>query len=151
MITDGNPWVEAIRQQLTSEGVPVKVVDLSNSGRPAIDSSFLSGTLANGTPEGHFQGVVLSNDAPAGLSAAELNALASYETAFSVRQVDAYAYPNGNVGLKPPAFGGSLDGSAATVTAAAKADGFRLPQGVVQLPGHGRRLAVLRLPGPAAA
>ena len=135
VITDGNPWVEAIRQQLTSEGVPVKVVDLSNSGRPAIDSSFLSGTLANGTPEGHFQGVVLSNDAPAGLSAAELNALASYETAFSVRQVDAYAYPNGNVGLKPPAFGGSLDGSAATVTAAAKADGFGYLKGSFSFQG----------------
>ena len=124
VVTDGNPWVQAISQQLTSEGVPTTVVDLNNSGRPTIDSSFLSGTLPDGTPEGHFQGVVLSNDAPSGLSAAELNALSSYETAFSVRQVDAYTYPTSNVGLNPPAYGGSLDGSTAKVTGAAKTGGF---------------------------
>jgi hypothetical protein len=135
VITDGNPWVEAIRQQLTSEGVPTKVVDLNDSGRPVIDSSFLSGKLADGTPEGHFQGVVLSNDAPSGLSAAELSALSSYETAFSVRQVDAYTYPSANVGLQPPAYGGSLDGSTATVTAAAKADGFAYLKGSFDFQG----------------
>jgi len=135
VVTDGNPWIEAIRQQLSSEGVPVTVVDLQNSGRPTIDSSFLSGKLANGTPEGHFQGVVLSNDAPSGLAAAELSALASYETAFSVRQVDAYTYPSANVGLNPPAYGGSLDGSTATVTAAAKADGFAYLKGSFDFQG----------------
>ncbi len=90
VVTDGNAWTEAIRQQLSSEGVPTNVVNLSDPGRPTITSSYLSGTLANGTPEGHFQGVVLPNDAAAGLSADEMTALANYETAFSVRQVDAY-------------------------------------------------------------
>jgi hypothetical protein len=135
LVTDGSPWVEAIRQQLTSEGVPTTVVDLNKPGRPAIDSSYLSGTTSGGTPEGHFQGVVLSNDAPSGLSAAELSALAGYETKFSVRQVDAYTYPNSNVGLSPPAYGGSLDGSAATVTSAAKSDGFGYLKGSFSFQG----------------
>jgi hypothetical protein len=135
IVTDGTPWVQAIQQQLASEGVPTTVVDLTSSSRPTITSSFLSGTLANGTPVGHFQGVVLPNDAPSQLSAAELSALASYETAFSVRQVDAYLYPTGNVGMNAPAYGGSLDGSQVTVTAAAKADNFGYLKGTFSFEG----------------
>jgi hypothetical protein len=135
VVTDGNPWVEAIRQQLVSEGVPTTVVNLNDSGRPIITSSYLSGTLAGGTPVGNFQGIVLPNDAPSGLSAAEETALANYESAFSVRQVDAYLYPTANVGLSPPVYGGSLDGSAATVTAAAKSNGFGYLKGSFSFQG----------------
>lgn len=135
VVSDGSPWIEAIRQQLSSEGVPTTVVNLNDSGRPAITSSYLSGTLSDGTPEGHFQGVVLPNDAPSGLSADEMNALASYESAFSVRQVDAYLYPTGNVGTNPPSYAGSLDGSAATVTAAAKTAGFGYLKGTYNFQG----------------
>jgi hypothetical protein len=135
IVTDGTPWVQAIQQQLASEGVPTTVVDLTSSSRPTITSSFLSGTLANGTPVGYFQGVVLPSDAPSQLSAAELSALASYETAFSVRQVDAYLYPTGNVGMNAPAYGGPLDGSQVTVTAAAKADNFGYLKGTFNFEG----------------
>ncbi len=135
IVTDGTPWVQAIQQQLTSEGVPTTVVNLADSSRPTITSSFLSGTLAGGTPVGNFQGVVLPSDAPSGLSAAELSALASYETAFSVRQVDAYLYPTGNVGMNAPAYGGSLDGTQVTVTAAAKADSFGYLKGTFSFEG----------------
>jgi hypothetical protein len=135
IVTDGTPWVEAIQQQLASEGVPTTVVDLSSSSRPTITSSFLSGTLANGTPVGYFQGVVLPSDAPSQLSAAELSALASYETAFSVRQVDAYLYPTGNVGMNAPAYGGPLDGAQVTVTAAARADSFGYLKGAFDFEG----------------
>jgi hypothetical protein len=135
VVTDGSPWIEAIRQQLNSEGVPTTVINLNDSGRPTITSSYLSGTLANGTPVGNFQGVALPNDAPSGLSAAELSALASYETAFSVRQVDAYLYPTGNVGMNPPTYAGPLDGSAATVTTAAKAAGFGYLNGSYKFQG----------------
>jgi hypothetical protein len=135
IVSDGTPWVQAIQQQLTSEGVPTTVVNLGDSSRPAITSSFLSGTLSNGTPEGYYQGVVLPNDAPSGLSAAEESALASYETAFSVRQVDAYLYPTGNVGMNAPAYGGSLDGTAVSVTTAAKADGFGYLKGTFSFEG----------------
>jgi hypothetical protein len=100
VVTDGTPWVGAIQQRLASEGVPTRVVNLADSSRPTITSSFLSGTLSNGTPVGYFQGVVLPNDAPSGLSSAEPGALAGYEAAFSVRQVDAYLYPTGNAILK---------------------------------------------------
>jgi hypothetical protein len=135
VVTDGNPWTEAIRQQLNSDGVPTTVINLNDSGRPTITSSYLSGTLANGTPVGNFQGVVLPNDAPSGLSSAEESALASYETAFSVRQVDAYLYPTGNVGTNPPSYAGPLDGTAATVTAAAKTAGFGYLKGSYNFQG----------------
>ncbi|HEY1619869.1 MAG TPA: hypothetical protein VGG25_19760 [Streptosporangiaceae bacterium] len=135
VLTDGNPWTEAIKQQLDSEGVPVTVVNLGDSGRPAITSDYLSGKLGDGTPVGKFQGVVLPNDSPAALTAAEKNALADYESAFSVRQVDAYGYPTGNVGMNPPAYGGSLDGSDATVTDAAKTAGFGYLKGAFSFQG----------------
>jgi len=32
VVTDGTPWVEAIQQQLASEGVPTTVVNLADSG-----------------------------------------------------------------------------------------------------------------------
>jgi hypothetical protein len=136
IVSDGTPWVQAIQQQLTSEGVPTTVVNLADSSRPTITSSFLSGTLSDGTPVGYYQGVVLPNDAPSALSADELSALASYETAFSVRQLDAYLYPTGNVGMNPPAYGGSLDGTAVTVTAAAKAAGFGYLKGTFSFEGN---------------
>ena len=135
VVSDGTPWVQAIQQQLASEGVPTTVVNLGDSSRPTITSSFLSGTLSDGTPVGYYQGVVLPNDAPSGLSAAEESALASYETSFSVRQVDAYLYPTGNVGMNPPAYGGSLDGTPVTVTAAAKASSFGYLKGTFSFEG----------------
>ena len=72
VVTDGTPWVEATRAQLKSEGVPTTTVNLADSARPTITGSFLAGTLADGTPHAHFQGVVLAGDAPSGLSADEL-------------------------------------------------------------------------------
>src|SRR5262245_38412345 len=42
VVTDGSVWVEAIRQQLASEGVPTTVIDLNNPGRPTITTNFLS-------------------------------------------------------------------------------------------------------------
>jgi hypothetical protein len=124
VVTDGSTSVEAIRQQLGSEGVPVTTVSLNEASRPTITGSFLSGTLPGGIRDGHFQGVVLPSDVPPGLSYAELSALASYESAFSVRQVDASVFPSGHLGLRAPAYAGGLDGTGVTVTAAAKVDGF---------------------------
>ncbi len=135
IVSDGTPWVQAIQQQLASEGVPTTVVNLSDPSRPMITSSFLSGTLADETPVGYYQGVVLPSDAPSGLSAAEEGALASYETAFSVRQVDAYVYPTGNVGMNAPAYGGPLDGTQVTVTPTAKADSFGYLKGTFGFEG----------------
>ena len=76
VVTDGTPWVEGIKQTLTDEGVPFTAVDLSNSGRPAINAAFLSDTV-NGVPRARFQAVVLPGDAPSGLTPDEQTALAT--------------------------------------------------------------------------
>jgi hypothetical protein len=93
VVTDGTPPVEAIRQQLTSEGVPATVVRLRDSSRPAITGAFLSRTLPDGTRGGNFDGIVLPGAVTSGLSGPEMTALATYESTFGVRQVDAYSPP----------------------------------------------------------
>jgi hypothetical protein len=135
VVTDGTPWVQAIREQLSSEGVPTTVVDLSSTSRPVITGAFLSDQLADGTPHAKFQSVVVPSDAPAGLSTAEQSALAAFEQSFNVRQVDAYVYPSANVGLNPPVYSGSLDGTTATATASARLDAFRYLSGPVPFEG----------------
>ena len=117
VVTDGSPWVEAVRQSLVEEGVPYTAVNLESASRPVINAAYLSDTVA-GVPRGKFQGVVLPSDAPAGLSAAEQTALAAYEQSFGVRQVNAFVYPSVNTGFNPPTFAGALDGTTATVTPA---------------------------------
>ncbi|AHI01519.1 hypothetical protein GCM10010174_08780 [Kutzneria viridogrisea] len=118
VVTDGGPAVSAISQQLSLEGVPQTIVDLNNASRPQLTAAFLSGTA-----EAKFQSVVLPNQAPAGLSAAELTALTTYESSYGIRQVDAYVYPTAAVGLNAPSYSGQLDGVTASVTAAGKATG----------------------------
>ncbi|MDH6137924.1 hypothetical protein P3T37_007362 [Kitasatospora sp. MAA4] len=135
VVTDGNPWDEAIQAQLASEGVPTTVVDLTSANRAIITGAFLADTLPDGTPHGHFEGVVLPSDAPSQLSAAELASLASYEVAYHVRQVDSYVWPSANVGLNTAQWAGSLDGTTATVTASARADAFRYLNGPVAFEG----------------
>ncbi|MFF2145551.1 hypothetical protein [Kitasatospora sp. NPDC058190] len=135
VVTDGNPWVEGIRQQLAAEGVPTTVIDLTSTSRATITAGFLADTLADGTPHGHFEGVVLPNDAPSQLSAAELSALAGYEQGYQVRQVDAYVWPGTNTGLNAPSWSGSLDATSATATAPARADAFRYLNGPVPFEG----------------
>lgn len=135
VVTDGTPWVQAISQQLSSEGVPTTVVDLTSSTRPTITSAFLSDQLADGTPHAKFQGVVVPNDATGGLSSNERAALSTYEQSFAIRQIDAYVYPTANVGLNLPTYSGSLDGTTATATTAARSDVFRYSAGTVPFEG----------------
>ncbi|MFE3505645.1 hypothetical protein [Kitasatospora sp. NPDC059160] len=135
VVTDGNPWVEGIRQQLAAEGVPTTVIDLTSAGRATITAGFLADTLADGTPHGHFEGVVLPNDAPTQLSAAELSTLTGYEQTYQVRQVDAYVWPGANTGLAAPTWSGSLDATTATATAAARGDAFHYLNGPVAFEG----------------
>src|SRR6478672_2450596 len=56
VVTDGTPWVEAIRQELVTEGVAATVVNLADSGRPVITADFLSDAVG-GTPHAKFNGV----------------------------------------------------------------------------------------------
>lgn len=129
VVTDGTPSVEAIRQQLKSEGVAIRVVDLKDPSRTTITGAFLSGRLADGTPEGYYQGVVLPGNQVPGLSSDEQAALAGYERAFSVRQVDAFAYPSRDVGMSPPTYAGTLDAATVTVTRAARSSAFQYLSG----------------------
>lgn len=135
VVTDGTPWVDGIRKQMASEGVATTIVDLNDSARPVITGAYLADTLADGTAHAKFEGVVLPNDSPAGLSADERAALTSYETAYSVREVDSYVYPTANVGMNPPTYAGSLDGVTATATAAARGDAFRYLNGTFKFDG----------------
>lgn len=127
LVSDGSPTVEAIARELTQEHVPYAEVRLDNPSRPVITSSFLAGTAPTG-PRAYYQAVVLPNAAPAGMTAAELEALAAFETTFGVRQVNAYVYPNASVGLSAPVapdgWGGTLDGLRVATTSAGRSAGF---------------------------
>ncbi|WP_231331699.1 hypothetical protein [Actinomadura graeca] len=127
VVTNGSASVTAVAEQLRTEGVPYKTVDLRQSNRPVINEAFLSDTV-DGTPRAKYQAVVLPNAVPFE-NAAEATALAAYETKFGIRQLDAYAYPADNVGLNAPSFSGQLDGATATVSPAARADAFRYLKG----------------------
>ena len=133
VVTDGTPPVEAVRQQLTTEGMPFTVVNLHDSSRPAITSAFLSRTLPDATTGGNFDGIVLPSAAPS-LSGAEEAALAAYEHKFGVRQVDAYAPPKPNIGMNAPVYSGPLSGTVGVTSAGATA-GFGYLNGTLPFSG----------------
>ncbi len=133
VVTDGTPPVEAVRQQLTTEGVPFTVVNLRDSSRPAITSAFLSRILPDGTTGGNFDGIVLPSATPS-LSGAEEAALAAYEHKFGVRQVDAYAPPKPNIGMNAPVYSGPLSGTVGVTSAGATA-GFGYLNGTFPFSG----------------
>jgi hypothetical protein len=123
VVSDGTPPVQAIGQQLTTEGVPTTVINLHDSSRQVITRAFLARTLPGGGHGGNFEGIVLPGPAPSGLSAAEKDALAWYERTFNVRQVDAYSPPDPFIGMNPPVYSGPLRG-AVHVTKAGTDSGF---------------------------
>jgi hypothetical protein len=124
VVTDGTPAVEAIRQQVATEGIPETVVNLHDSSRPVLTREFLARSLPAGGMGGNFDGIVVPGDTVAGLSAAEQASLAWYERTFGVRQVDAYSPPHPDTGMvSPPVYSGLLSGSV-SVTPAGAAAGF---------------------------
>ncbi|MEV0534115.1 hypothetical protein [Kitasatospora sp. NPDC050463] len=133
VISDGGPASAAIAAELKSQGTPYKLVDLNDAGRPVINAAFLSDNL-NGQPRGKYQGIVLPNDNPFEAGSAEMAAIAAYEAAFGVRQVDAYTYARPEVGLNyaaDPGYMGSLDGFQGQVSAAGLAGPFGYLKGSV--------------------
>ncbi len=121
VVTDGTPPVAAISQQLTTEGIPVTVINLHDSSRKAITRTFLARTLPDGSRGGNFEGIVLPSAAPPGLRAAEEDALAWYERTFNVRQVDAYSPPMPEIGMNAPVYSGLLSGTISVTKAGASA------------------------------
>ncbi|MEW2418252.1 hypothetical protein AB0953_31795 [Streptomyces sp. NPDC046866] len=126
VVDDGGSSVEAITAELRDTGVPYTRVQLGSSGRPVIDAAFLADTV-DGRPRAKYQGVVLPNENPFGEGSAEMAALTAYETAYGIRQVDAYTWAHPGVGLEYTdngGYSGQLDGTQAAVTAAGKAGPF---------------------------
>lgn len=153
VLTDGSSPVEAIRSELGTEGVPYTAIDLTNPSRQQLTAAYLAGT-AGGAPEAHFEAVVLPNNAPAQLSAAETSALDTYESTYAVRQIDAYLYPGAAVGMNTPTFDGTLDGMTANVTADGTANAFPYLTGSFQFeqidPSISESYGYLGTPNPAS-
>ena len=106
------------------------MLDLNDPGRRRIDAAL----LADGA-HAHYQGVVLPDHAPPGLSAAELAALYAYERRFGIRQLDASATAKPTTGLAEPTpavgYSGAFDGGTAQLTPEALAGDFAYARGPV--------------------
>ena len=120
-----------IKAALDEGLVPYTELDLTKVGRPSISDSFLIDTTQPSVRRARFQAVVLPNEAPAGMTPAEKEALVRFEREFKIRRLDTYVYPSPAVGLSTPIQGGSLDGAVATVTPAGKTAAFSYLQGEV--------------------
>jgi hypothetical protein len=120
VVSSGDAATVALTSELDRQGVPYTRVTPGAAGRPTIDAEFLE-DAATGTAR--YQAVFLPNQAGGGLAAAELGALAAYEAAYGVRQVNGYDFPVASMGAVTAA-SGWLDGSAATVTPAGLAGPF---------------------------
>lgn len=156
IVSDGGPATDAIAAELDTAGTPYTKIDLTQSGRPVIDAAFLADTV-NGRPRAKYQAVVLPNDNPFPAGSAEMTALAAYESAYGIPQVDAYTYARPEAGLQYPTAGGysgSIDGVQAQVTAAGKAGPFGYLDGAVPFednsPTVGESYAYLAQPAPGA-
>ncbi|MFJ3640312.1 hypothetical protein ACIPRD_11225 [Streptomyces sp. NPDC090108] len=153
LVSDGGPATDAIAAELDTAGTPFTKVDLTRSDRPAIDAGFLSDTVG-GRPRARFQAVVLPNDNPFAAGSTEMAALAAYEQAYAIPQVDAYTYARPEAGLQYPAYGGSVDGVRAQVTAAGRSGPFGYLEGAVPFednsPSVGESYAYLAAPAPGA-
>ncbi|MCP3756397.1 hypothetical protein [Streptomyces sp. TBY4] len=134
VVDDGGSSVEAITAELRDTGVPYTRIDLGSGSRPVVNAAFLADTV-DGRPRAKFQGVVLPNESPFGEGSAEMAALTAYETAYGIRQVDAYTWAHPGVGLEYTdngGYSGTLDGTPAAVTAAGKAGPFGYLGGQVE-------------------
>ncbi|MEV6401108.1 hypothetical protein AB0M39_41110 [Streptomyces sp. NPDC051907] len=137
VVDDGGGAVAAIVSELKDTGVPYRTVDLDDPNRPVVDAAFLSDTVG-GRPRAKYQGVVVPDEDPFGsgttAGAAENAALFAYETAFGIRQVDAYTWSHPGVGLEyvdNGGYAGTLDGARSAVTAAGRTGPFGYLDGPV--------------------
>jgi hypothetical protein len=135
VISAGDVGTAMMKAGLNEGLVPFTEVDLTKAGRPVIDDAFLADTLLSTIRHAKFQAVILPNEAPAQLTAAELASIVKFEQEFKIRQFDSYVYPTPAVGLNYPAapgYLGPLDGFVATITTAAKAGEFAYLNGPVR-------------------
>lgn len=130
VVSGGDPGTSALATQMDREGVPYTRVDVWDSSRPTITADYLA-EASTGT--GHFQAIILPNAAGGGLTPDEVAAIAAYEEAFGVRQVNAYEFPGADLGFTNPAYIGTLDGGTAQVTTSGQSAGFGYLAGSLRL------------------
>ncbi len=115
------PSYRAWSAALQREGVPFDAIVANTAA--AITSS----TLQSSSTHARYEAIVLAtggliscdaNGCASALSADEWTAIANYEIAFGIRQVDAYTYPTPEFGLNYPTYSGALDGTVGAVTSA---------------------------------
>jgi hypothetical protein len=132
VLDDGTPWVDAIKSQMTVEGVPFTSTTISTVN---LTDTFLTGSASISTAtRALYQAVVVPDGALTQLSATERTTLRTYEAKFGIRQVNAWdsdINTYATIGLGVPTFNGDLNGATATVNAAGKAAGFGYLNGPV--------------------
>ncbi len=113
------PAIAAWKAQLTGEGVPFDVVVATEAPPITFEQ------LVTGPDHARYQAVVLaspdlitcgSGACISAVTSDELDALATFERTFGVRQVDAYAYPTPAIGLGTPSSSGDFGGMTSTLT-----------------------------------
>ncbi|MFI9344082.1 hypothetical protein ACIG0D_22900 [Streptomyces sp. NPDC052773] len=156
VVSDGGPATDAIAAELDAAGTPYTEIDLTRSDRPVIDAGYLADTV-DGRERARFQAVVLPNDNPFPANSPEMTALAAYEKAYDIPQVDAYTYARPEAGLQYPIHGGysgSVDGVRARVTDAGRSGPFGYLDGPVPFednsPTVGESYAYLSTPAAGA-
>ncbi len=107
-----DPTTAAWASALSQEGVPY--TEVTATGTYGAETVTLP-TLSAGSV-GDYNGVVIA-DSPAAFAAGQLSALDTYESTFSVRQIDGYTAPYTGIGLTEVSTG-ALDGTTGTLTAA---------------------------------
>src|ERR1035438_9632125 len=117
-------WQSALQR----EGVPFDTI-ITSAGHTPITAATLSDTLPNGTPEGKYQGVIVSvgslpvctSTCVSTLSQTEWAALEEYEQTFNVRQITGDVFPGANIGLNSPTVSGEFaKGAQGTLTTEGK-------------------------------
>ena len=154
VLDDGSTWVDAIKSQMTAEGVPFNAVPIATAD---VTAEFLTGSASiPSSTRALYQAVVVPDHALAALSAAERTVLHDYEARFGVRQVNAWendVNSYSTIGLGAPTYDGMLDGATAQVSTAGKAGGFGYLNGPVPfgIGSFGHIAPPLATPTPAGA
>ena len=120
----------AISGLLTRGGVPWTEVDLTDPGRARIDEGFLADTVG-GVRRSRFQGIVLPDARPSGLSPAEMTAIDAVQDEFGIRRIAAFTFPGAAVGLSAPLYAGPVDGLTGRLTPSALAGSWGYLRGEV--------------------
>jgi hypothetical protein len=131
VLSAGDVGTEMIKAGLREGAVPFTEIDLRAAGRQQITDAFLADGASLFVKRGKFQALVLPNEAPANLSAAENAALVKYQREFKVRRFDGYVFPTATVGLGAVAYSGAFDGLTANVNTNGKNNYFGYLNGPV--------------------